>query len=95
MIYDEVLNHLNADELRNLVKHYSELDVIAGELNFAKDELIETLQRAYNNQIYMNDKRIKYTCKQGKIRKIEEELHKKYDEYIPKPICEAKMEIEK
>lgn len=92
MIYDSVLNHLDADELRNLVKHYSELDEIAGELNFANDELIETLQRAYNNQIYLNNKRIQYTCKQGKIRRIEEELHKKYDEYIPKPICGGKDE---
>ena len=89
MIYKEVLNHLDVDELRNLVGHYCELDEKAGELNFANNELIECFQRLYNNQNYKRDKEIEYTCKQGKIRRIEELLCEKYRQYIPKPICGA------
>lgn len=83
-----VINHMDIDELRNYVCHLQELENYASERIFAGDELIEILQRAYNTLSYKENATQRYASCQGRIRKIEHELEKKYDEFMPHPVCE-------
>lgn len=84
----EVINHMDIDELRNYVGHLQELEGCASERIFAGDELTEILQRAYNTLSYKENATQRFISCQGRIRNIERELIEKYDEFMPRPLCE-------
>lgn len=84
---NEVINHMDIDDLRNYVYSLENLESYASERIFAGDELIEILQRAYNTLLYKENATQRYTACQGRIRKIERELEEKYNDFMPKPVC--------
>lgn len=52
MLPNEVINHMDVDELRNYVCQVQNMEDAHGDLMFAQGEMIELLQRLYNAQRY-------------------------------------------
>ena len=82
----EILNEMSVDELRNYVCQLKRLEDRFGELNYAKDEVIECFQRLCNKQSHMFDCLAQYSSAQGRVRKIEEEMYLKYQDVLPTPM---------
>lgn len=89
MIQDKILNEMTIDELRNYASHFGKLEDRFGELNFAKDDVIECFQRLCNTQSHMFDCLARYTATQGSLHKIEEEMYLKYQDVLPAPYCNS------
>ena len=85
----EILNAMSVDELRNYACHFKKLEDRFGELNFAKDDVIECFQRLCNTQSHMFDCLARYTATQGSLHKIEEEMYLKYQDVLPAPYCNS------
>ena len=94
MLYTEILNHMEPDELRNYVCHLQEVDDATCSLIHAQQECIDWFQRLVSAMNYKFDSRVKLNDKLAQIHAVEQELEKKYDEFIPRPVCcmEAKDE---
>lgn len=82
----EILNEMSADELRNYACHFQKMEDRFGELNYAKDEVIECLQLLCNKQTYMFDCLVQYTAAQGSLHKMEQEMYLKYQDVTLRPI---------
>lgn len=94
MLPNEVINHMDVDELRNYVCHVQNLEDAHGDLMFAQGEMIELLQQLYNAQKYKDEQRIKNDVTLGRVRQFERDMEKKYDKYIPRPVCGDGLEKE-
>ena len=88
MLPNEVINHMDVDELRNYVCHVQNLEDAHGDLMFAQGEMIELLQRLYNAQNYKDEQRIKHDVALGRVRQFERDMEQKYEAYMPRPICD-------
>ena len=88
MLPNEVINHMDVDELRNYVCHVQNLEDAHGDLMFAQGEIIELLQRLYNAQNYKDEQRIKHDVTLGRVRQFERDMVQKYDKYMPRPVCD-------
>lgn len=92
MLGIEIINHMDADELRNYICIMQDADLARGQVVFAQNELIETLQRNYNAQNYKHDALISWQSQMSRLRRAEEKLEEKYSEFMPRPVCDAKAE---
>lgn len=88
MIYHEVLNHMEADELRNLVRHLLNVVEAKEKLTFAQADVIGSLEALYRDRERMESCRINLDCKMGSLRNMQNILEQKYDEFMPRPTCE-------
>ena len=86
-MYDEVINHMTEDELRNYVKHQSEFVNSSLQLNRANQELVCAWEQIVTSMEYQHDSLLKRNNRLDELRGIEKELEQKYDEFIPKPMC--------
>ena len=93
MIYDCILNEMNADELRNYAHHMNELDERRGELNFAQDELISAYKRALSCEQYRMDTLNALNCAQGRLGELTRNMEQKYEYAMPRPCCEPSREM--
>lgn len=87
MLIERVVNHMDVDELRNFVTHLQRVDDARGNLVFSQNEVIETLQRLYNNHQYREECRIGLECNMGALREFERSMEEKYAEFMPVPAC--------
>ncbi len=88
-MYDEVINHMTEDELRNYVKHQSEFVNSILQLNRSNQELVHAWKQIAISIEYQQDCLLKRNNKLYELRRVEKELEQKYDEFIPKPMsCE-------
>lgn len=92
MLGIEIINHMDADELRNYICIMQEADLARGQVVFAQDELIEILQRIYNAQKYKHEALISWQSRMSSLRRVEEKLAEKYSEFMPRPVCNTKEE---
>ena len=83
---DSIINHMDADELRNLVVHLQKVNEAEEQLRSLDYELIECLQRLYNHQLNRESGRIFLDIKIESLRKVEQGLKEKYKEYLPVPV---------
>ena len=88
MIYPEVLNHMEADELRSLVCHLLNVVEAKEKLTFAQADVIGSLEALYRDRELMESARINLDCKMGSLRNVQRTLEQKYDEFMPRPTCE-------
>ena len=88
MLPNEVINHMDADELRAYTVHTQRVEEAHGERMFAQGEIIDLLQRLYNSQEYLNNTRQKHDTKLMELRAFEREMERKYEEYMPRPVCD-------
>ena len=91
MLPDEVLNHMDMDELRAYTMHAHRVEEAHGERMFAQGEIIELLQRLYNTQEYLNNTRIKHDKMLMELRAFEHGMEHKYEEYMPRPTCATEV----
>lgn len=86
-MYDEVINHMTEDELRNYVKHQSKLIDASQKLNQANQELTHFWNQIVISTEYQHDCLLQRNARRCELSGIEKELEQKYDEFIPKPMC--------
>ena len=91
-MYDEVINHMTEDELRNYVKHQNRVVEASQNLNCANQELVHFWKQIVISSEYQHDCLLNRNNRLQELRGIEKELEQKYDEFIPKPMfgCEVK-----
>ena len=87
MLYTEILNHMEPCELRNYVYHLQGVDDATSSLIHAQQECIDWFQRLVSAMNYKCDSRVKLNEKLAHIHIIEQELEKKYNEFVPRPVC--------
>ena len=86
-MYDEVINHMTEDELRNYVKHQEEFVEASQKLNYANQELVHFWKQIVTSMEYQQDCLLNRNNRLDELRSLEKELEQKYDEFIPKPMC--------
>lgn len=82
-----VLNHMDVHDLRNYLFKLQEVEETLGDMVFAKDEVIELLQRLYNSRIRMEEARVCHDVKIGSLRAVERDYCEQYKQYLPEPVC--------
>ena len=87
MMYDEIINHMTVDELRNYVRHGIDLTESVEQLWIAHRELSNSWKQIVINQEYCYDCYTKRNNCLTDLRRLEDELEQKYQEYIPRPVC--------
>ena len=88
MIYPEVLNHMDAVDLRNLVCHLLEVEEARTQWTTAQQEAIEYLRLLHQNDQYRMDCRWQLDDKVRRLKNVERDLEQKYEEFMPRPTCE-------
>jgi DNA repair exonuclease SbcCD ATPase subunit len=91
-MFDEVINHMTEDELRNYTKHQSEIVEASLQLNQANQELMHFWKQIVTYMEYQHDCLLKRNNRLSELRGLEKELEQKYDEFIPKPVYGCVME---
>ena len=86
-MYDEVINHMTEDELRNYVKHQSKFVESSQQLNQANQELVHFWKQIVISMEYYHDCLLKRNNRLSELRGVEKELEQKYNEFIPKTMC--------
>lgn len=86
MLPEEIINHMNVDELRNYAVHLSEILDAHGTLSYAQDEIILAMQGLLNARNYKEDSLLRLNARRDCYREFEKEMEHKYDEYMP--VCE-------
>ena len=83
MIHNNVLNHMDADELRNYIYQLSELNEQYHRYIIALTGAIEKYNDLLNinNNVYQCDSDA--ASKRKRIHELEEEIYKRYEDYIP------------
>lgn len=87
MLYNRVLNEMNADELRNYVYKLQELESLCCEISNVKDGIIEQYERLVYDTKYISDRSSVFRSKQGKILELVHKLEEKYQYALPTPQC--------
>lgn len=92
MVFEEVLNHMTDDELRNYLYHIDLLLEKTNELWYTQLELSTAFEQVYSKAKWNHE------CLESRnnllmdIRGIEDKLLKKYEQYVPRPVCCEKGE---
>ena len=87
MLPNAVLNHMDVHDLRNYLVKLQAVEETHGDMVFAKDEVIELLQRLYGSRIHMEEARVCHDVKIGSLRAVERDYCEKYKQYMPEPVC--------
>lgn len=90
IIANDVLNKMDADELRNYVAHLHEEIHMMHELCYARSELIETLERAYRCKDYELNRTAQLNAASGRTAEVGHELELKYEYAMKRPVCEKR-----
>lgn len=85
MIYSEVLNRMEADDLRNLVCCLCEVEGARIQLTEAQEDTIEYLRLLHQNDQYRMDCRRRLDDEVRRLRNMERDLEQKYEEFMPRP----------
>ena len=85
---NDIINKMDTEELRNLVKHQADAISAYQDLCFTKDEVIRTLETLYRHRLIMEEARIRYEVKTSNLRHLSDRLVEKYDD-PPACFCEA------
>lgn len=94
MLPKQIIRHMDVDELRNYAVHLSEILDAHGQLSHAQDEIILAMQGLSNAQKYKEDSLLRLNARRDCYREFEKEMEHKYDEYIPRPVCDTDCAIE-
>lgn len=87
MLYlnQEIINHMEADELRNILCHVLELNDRMESLVISNNEMIELHYRLYRASRGRECVIERTTRQKGVCQKLIDDLNKKYEEYMPTP----------
>ena len=92
MLSDRIINHMETDDLRNLIHHYGDLNNRQKELIMLKNDVNDDLERLCKDMRYSDT--IQESCRKREkmIEGLEEEMKEKYKAYLPKPFLEKDSE---
>lgn len=85
MIYDCILNEMNADELRNYAHHMNELDERRGQLVFSLNELVSAYKSVLLCEQYRMDTLNALNRAQEKLGELRRNMEQKYEYAMPRP----------
>ena len=87
MLDNEIINHMDVDELRNYVAHQEVVINSLRGLNEDNADIIEELERALHVMNYRVNATAVYNAQQGELSRIEQELRKKYEQDFAPKAC--------
>jgi hypothetical protein len=87
MLDNEIINHMDIEELRNYVAHQEAVINSLLGLNGDNADIIEELERALHAMNYRVNATAVYNARQGELSWIEQELRKKYEQYFAQKVC--------
>ena len=87
MLHNEIINHMDVEELRNYIGHLQKLKSSQESMVFAKDEMIRSLVSVIKGQEFMAEQQINMWVKTSELREVERRMEEKYEQYIPTPVC--------
>ena len=92
MLTNEIINHMDVEELRNYAATQRDMLDVYGELIFAHDNLIHQWDNLYRAFEHKEDVLESLNARKGKMRMITNALQNKYKEYLQKPVEEDPAE---
>lgn len=87
MLDNEIINHMDVEELRNYVVHQKAIINSLLGLNGDNADIIEALERALHAMNFRVNATAIYNARQGELSWIEQELRKKYEQYLAQKAC--------
>ncbi len=87
MLDNEIINHMDVDELRNYVAHQEVIISSLRGLNEDNADIIEKLELVLHAMNYRVDATAVYNAQQGELSRIEQELRKKYEQDFAPKAC--------
>lgn len=91
---NEILNHMTEDELQNWGHHMMDALEASHQLCFAQQELLEAWRRMVNNLEFQSESLMKRNNRMDELRVIEDKMYEKYEQYLPRPVCDGKGRAE-
>ena len=92
MLTNEIINHMDVDELRNYAATQREILDVYGELIFAHDNLSHQWEDLYHAFEHKEDVLKSLNARKGKMAIFENAMLNKYKEYFQKPVEEVTAE---
>lgn len=89
MLTNEVINHMDVEELRNYAATQLDMLDAYGELVFAHDNLIHRWEDLYHAFEHKEDALKSLNVHKGKMAILENALLNEYKEYLQKPVEET------
>ena len=86
-----IIGSMTIGELRLLATRQAELINAYEEMVFMKDGVIESLEKAYNTRVSMEEARIKYDVKMAALRNTSDRIYQRL-EGCAVDCCEAKKD---
>ena len=92
MLTNEIINHMDVNELRNYAATQRDILDVYGELIFAHDHLINQWEDLYHAFEHKEDVLKSLNSRKGKMEIFANAMWNKYKEYLPKPVEEDPAE---
>ena len=92
MLTNEIINHMDADELRNYAATQREILDVYGELIFAHDNLTHQWEDLYHALEHKEDVLKSLNARKDKTAIFANAMMNKYKEYLQKPVEEVPSE---
>ena len=92
MLTNEIINHMDADELRNYAATQREILDVYGLLTLAHSSVIHKWEDLYHALEYKEDVLKDLNPRKGKLAIFENAMMNKYKEYLQKPVEEIPAE---
>ena len=86
---NDILNKMDADDLRNLAKHQDDVIRAYQEMAFTKDQVINALETLYRCRVNMEEARIRCDTKIRNLRYLDDKIAEKIFGDPPACVCEA------
>lgn len=87
MLDNEIINHMDVEELRNYVAHQEVVINSLCGINEDNAEIIDELLRVLHAMNYRVDATAVYNARKGELSWIEQELRKKYEQDFVQKAC--------
>ena len=87
---NEILNHMTEDELRNYAFQCQELLEAESQLSFSQQQLLDAWRQVFNDQTFQYDSLLKRNMRRETFKRIEDKMYEKYEQYLPRPVCDRK-----
>lgn len=85
---NDILNKMDAADLRNLAKLQDDAIRAYQEMVFTKDQVIEALETLYRCRVNMGEARVRCDVKVRNLRHLDDKIAEKYCVH-PVGVCEA------
>lgn len=83
MLVNEVINHMDADELRNYISHCKDVIGVNERLTMAQTGLLRTYRQIVDDIEFADDALRARNNVYNDLSRLERELEEKYQEFMP------------